>query len=41
VDQENATALEPNNQIFAAPIDGGDTLALQLGCHRGGLAGTN
>lgn len=31
VNQENQTALEPNNQILAAAIDGRDALALQLG----------
>jgi hypothetical protein len=31
VDQENATALEPDNQILAAAIDGDDSLALELG----------
>src|SRR5437764_8045005 len=31
VNQENATALEPNNQILAASLDGDDALALQLG----------
>ena len=31
VNQENATTLEPNNQILAASLDGGDALALQLG----------
>src|SRR3954470_1053706 len=31
VDQENATALEPNNQILAAPLDRFDALADELG----------
>ena|SRR5438445_12487700 len=31
VNQENATTLEPNNQILAASLNGGDALALQLG----------
>jgi hypothetical protein len=31
VDQERATAVEPKNQILAAPLDGGDGLALELG----------
>jgi hypothetical protein len=30
VDQENATATKPNNQILAAPFDGVDDLALEL-----------
>jgi hypothetical protein len=29
VNQERPTAIEPNNQILAAPIDGGHTLAMQ------------
>src|SRR5436305_14879924 len=37
VDQENATALEPNNQILAAPLDGRDALTFQLGRHLGRL----
>src|SRR6476620_5003120 len=37
VDQENTTALEPNNQILAAPLDRGDALAFQLGRHLGRL----
>src|SRR6266404_9451122 len=37
VDQENPTALEPNNQILAAPLDGRDPLPLQLGRHLGRL----
>src|SRR5215208_8128194 len=31
VDQENATALEPNNQILAAPLERFDALADELG----------
>src|SRR3954452_8726374 len=31
VNQENPTALEPDNQILAAPLDGGDALTLELG----------
>jgi hypothetical protein len=31
VDQESSTSLEPNNQVLAAAIDGGDALALQVG----------
>ena len=31
VDQESPTRLEPNNHIFAAAVDRGDALALQLG----------
>jgi hypothetical protein len=30
VNQESPTRLEPNNQILAAPVDGGDALALEL-----------
>jgi hypothetical protein len=37
VDQENATALEPNNHIFAATLNGRDTLAFELGCDRCGI----
>src|SRR6476646_6624277 len=37
VDQENTTALEPNNQILAAALDAGDMLAFELGRHLGGL----
>ena len=31
VDQENATALEPNNQVLAAPLERLDALADELG----------
>jgi hypothetical protein len=31
VNQEKATAFEPNNEILAAAIDGHDTLAFELG----------
>jgi hypothetical protein len=41
VDQENATRLEPDNQILAATLDGGDPLALQLGRHLGRVVGTH
>src|SRR4051812_6314254 len=41
VDQENATALEPKNQIFAATLDGSHPLALQLGRHLGRLVGAH
>jgi hypothetical protein len=41
VDQENATALEPNNQILAASIDGCDALAVELGRHLGRLEWTH
>ena len=37
VDQENTTALEPNNQILAATLDGGDVFPFELGRHLGGL----
>src|SRR5215469_17366159 len=39
VNQEYATALEPDNQILAAPTDLRDALALQLGRHLGRLVG--
>ena len=35
VDQENTTALEPNNQILAAPLDSRHALAFELGRHLG------
>jgi hypothetical protein len=41
VDQENATALEPHNQILAATFDRCDTLAFELGRHLGRLVRTN
>jgi hypothetical protein len=41
VDQQNTTALEPNNQILAAPIDRRDTLTLELGRHLGGVVGAD
>ena len=40
VNQENATRLEPNNQILATAIDGDDSLAFQLGGHSGGVERT-
>jgi hypothetical protein len=39
VDQENATRIEPNNQILAATIERGDALSLELGGHSGGVEG--
>jgi hypothetical protein len=30
VNQENPTSLEPNNQILAAPLQGGDLLTFEL-----------
>src|SRR6266536_1154761 len=39
VNQENATAFEPNNQILAAAIERGDPLSLELGGHSGGVEG--
>ena len=30
MNQESPSRLEPNNQILAAPVDGDDTLALEL-----------
>ena len=41
VDQENPTALEPNNQILAAPLDSGDTLPFELGRHLGRVVRTD
>src|SRR6476659_839126 len=41
VDQENTTALEPNNQILAAALDGRDVLPFELGRHLGGLVRTH
>jgi hypothetical protein len=41
VDQKNTTALEPDNQILAAPPDLCDALALKLGLHLGRLVGTD
>jgi hypothetical protein len=41
VNQENATSLEPNNQILAAAPDFRDALALELGRHLGGLERTH
>jgi hypothetical protein len=32
VNQENATRFEPNNQIFAAALEGTHLLAFELGC---------
>src|SRR5436190_13174162 len=37
VDQENTTALEPNNQILAAALDRRDVFPFELGRHLGGL----
>src|SRR5436309_2814881 len=37
VNQEHATTLEPNNQIFAAATKVGDPFTLELGCHLGRL----
>src|SRR5689334_13732987 len=37
VDQENATALESNNQILAATVDSRDVFPFELGRHLGGL----
>jgi hypothetical protein len=39
VNQENTTALEPKNQIFAAAVDRCDPLSLELGGHSGGVEG--
>src|SRR5437762_7817144 len=40
VDQENATALEPNNQILSATLEGFDAFAFQLGRHLGRVVGS-
>ena len=40
MDQENATALEPDNQILAATLDRRDPLAFELGRHLGRLVRT-
>jgi hypothetical protein len=37
VNQENATTLEPNNQILATTTKSGDPLTLELGGHSGGV----
>ena len=34
MDQENPTAFEPNNEIFAAPLDRTDAFPSKLGRHR-------
>ena len=39
VNQEIPTALEPDNQILAATLQGRDALALELGGDRVGLEG--
>lgn len=39
VNQENATAFEPDNQILAAAIEPGDPLSFELGGHSGGILG--
>ena len=39
VDQENATALEPDDQILAAPLERRDALARELGRHLGRILG--
>jgi hypothetical protein len=41
VNEENPTALETNNEILAAPLDGGDALSIELGRHLGGVVGTD
>ena len=40
VDQENPTALEPNDEILAAPLDGCDSFSFELGRHFGRVVGT-
>ena len=37
VDQKNPTRIEPNNQILASAINGGDSLTFQLDGHTGGV----
>jgi hypothetical protein len=39
VNQENATAFEPDNQILATAIERRDPLSFQLGGHFGGVDG--
>src|SRR5438046_9429286 len=39
VNQENQTALKPNNQILAAPVNRRDSLARQLRSHLCGIDG--
>ena len=39
MNQENATAFEPDNQILAAAIECRDPLALELGGHSHGFVG--
>jgi hypothetical protein len=39
VDQENATRIEPNNQILAAAIKRCDPFSLELGGHSGRVEG--
>src|SRR5579862_2609762 len=41
VDQENPTALEPNNQILAATLDRCHALAFELGRYLGRLVRTH
>ena len=41
VDQENSTALEPNNEILAAPLHGRDAFSLELRCHLHRVVGTD
>jgi len=41
VNQENATALEPNNQILASPLDRRDAFSLELGRHLGRVVWTH
>src|SRR5437763_12938445 len=41
VDQENSTALESNNEILAAPLDGRHALPFELGRHLGRVVRTD
>jgi hypothetical protein len=41
VNEENATALEPDNQILAATLDRRDQLTLELRRHLGGFVGAD
>ncbi len=41
VDEESPAALEPDDQVLAAPLHGRDPLPLQLRLHLGGLQGAH
>ena len=40
MNQESPSRLEPNNQILAAPVDGDDSLALELSSDEAGIERT-